>query len=78
VRASPIWAALTPTKEGGFSTAGENEERSRRDEREKREKWEQKWKEDDERWERLSAGIQSLLKKVQDRQRRREEGDAGS
>jgi hypothetical protein len=53
-----------------------DEERSRRDERERWEKQKQKWKEDDERWERLSVDVQSLLKKVQDRQRRREEGDA--
>ena len=57
--------------------AEDDEERSRRDGRERWEKEKEKWKEDDERWERLSAGIQSLLKKVRDRQRRREEGDAG-
>jgi len=56
-----------------------DEERSKRNEREERwEKQEQKWKEDDERSARLLADIQALLKRVQERVRRREESDASA
>jgi hypothetical protein len=48
------------------------------EERSKREKQEQKWKEDDERSARLLADIQALLKRVQERVRRKENGDAGA
>jgi hypothetical protein len=48
------------------------------EERSKREKQEQKWKEADERSVRLSEDIQALLKKVQDRVKRKEEGDEGA
>jgi hypothetical protein len=56
--------------------AEEDEESSKRDEREAQwEKERQRWKEEDERDKRLLADIQALLRKVQDRQKRKEEGD---
>jgi hypothetical protein len=55
--------AFTSTKRGGFRMAEEDEEKARRDERERLEKLKQKWKEDDERWERLISGHSGAAEK---------------
>ena len=44
-----------------------------------REGREQRWKQEDERWSRIKEGVRALLKKVQDREKRRQgKGDAGA
>jgi TATA-binding protein-associated factor Taf7 len=56
-----------------------DEEKSQGDEqKEQREKEKQKWKEEDERSAQLLADIQALLKRVQERRKRQESGDAGA
>ena len=56
-----------------------NEERSKRDEQEEQwQKQKQRWEEADERWARLEEDTRALLKIVQERVRRKEEGGTGA
>jgi hypothetical protein len=65
---------LTLTLERRLPMAEGDEERAERDERD--EWWEkQKWKEEDERSERLHTDIEALLKKIENRHNGEDEDD---